>query len=39
LKKGLTSRGVKMILTIDKAQGMDCDTVILSCTKQTAEKG
>jgi DNA replication ATP-dependent helicase Dna2 len=27
------------VLTIDKAQGIDCDIVIISCTKQTGEKG
>ena len=27
------------VLTIDKAQGIDCDIVIISCTKQTSEKG
>lgn len=26
-------------MTIDKAQGIDCDIVIISCTKQTNEKG
>lgn len=26
-------------LTIDKAQGIDCDVIIISCTKQTGEKG
>lgn len=26
-------------MTIDKCQGTDCDIVILSCTKQTADKG
>lgn len=27
------------VLTIDKAQGIDCDIVIISCTKQTSDKG
>lgn len=27
------------VLTIDRAQGVDADIVIISCTKQTAEKG
>ena len=27
------------MLTIDKAQGIDCDIVIISCTKQTPDKG
>ncbi len=26
-------------LTIDKAQGIDCDVIIISCTKQTGELG
>ena len=31
--------GVKQVLTIDKSQGIDCDIVIISYTKQTADKG
>ena len=31
--------GVKQVLTIDRAQGMDCDIVIISCCKQTGDKG
>jgi len=31
--------GVKQVLTIDKAQGIDCEVVIISCTKQTGDKG
>ena len=27
------------MLTIDKAQGLDSEIVIISCTKQTPEKG
>ena len=27
------------MLTIDKAQGIDCDIVIISLTKQTGDKG
>jgi DNA replication ATP-dependent helicase Dna2 len=27
------------VLTIDKAQGIDNDIVIISCTKQTADRG
>ena len=30
---------VRQVLTIDKAQGIDCDIVIISCTKQTGDKG
>lgn len=31
--------GLKQVLTIDKAQGIDCEVVIISCTKQTGDKG
>jgi len=30
---------VGQVLTIDKSQGIDADIVIISCTKQTSEKG
>ncbi len=39
LKNHLSQYGVKQVLTIDKSQGIDCDIVIISCTKQTADKG
>lgn len=38
LKAHLSMYGVNKVLTIDKSQGIDCDIVIISCTKQTAEK-
>lgn len=31
--------GVRQVLTIDKCQGIDCDIVILSCSKQTGDQG
>jgi len=30
--------GVRQVLTIDKCQGIDCDIVLLSCAKWTAEQ-
>ena len=39
LQEHLKAYDVKQILTIDKAQGIDCDIVIISCTKQTPDKG
>ena len=39
LEKHLASYGIKQVLTIDKAQGIDCDIVIISCAKQTGDSG
>ena len=39
LRDHLKPYGIKHVLTIDKAQGLDSEIVIISCTKQTPEKG
>ena len=39
LNAHLSMYNVRSVLTIDKSQGIDCDIVIISCTKQTSEKG
>ena len=38
LKSHLSKYAVK-VFTFEKAQGVDCDIVIVSCTKSTAETG
>jgi DNA replication ATP-dependent helicase Dna2 len=39
LQTHLKNYGVKQVMTIDKAQGIDSDIVIISLTKQTGDKG
>ena len=39
LNEHLKPLGIRQVLTIDKCQGIDCDIVILSCTKQTPDQG
>jgi len=39
LSSHLSHFGIRKVMTIDKAQGADCDIVIISCTKWTGEKG
>lgn len=39
LKNHLGQYGVSKVLKIDKSQGIDCDIVIISCTKQTPDRG
>ncbi len=39
LNEHLKPFGIRQVLTIDKCQGIDCDIVILSCTKQTPDQG
>ena len=38
LRTHLSQYGVRVV-TFDKGQALDCDIVIVSCSKQTAEKG
>ena len=39
LAEHLKPYDLRGVMTIDKCQGLDCDIVILSCAKQTEDKG